>query len=126
MPYDIQPREVVRVIADTGLAGDELRDGLRRVVPLVDEAIDAARSSAPVAAELDRYLADHDRTAREVVARIASALVHGELAVDAYVAGDALMAEQHARASVVFDRPLVPFPRPTAEQIRARPEKVRG
>ena len=104
MPYDIQPRETARVSAETTVERDELDSALRRVVPLVDDAMAGARPSAPVYAELDHFVAEHYKNTREMLNRINSALVHGQLAVDAYVQGDAAMAEQYGRAESLSDR----------------------
>ena len=126
MAYDIQPRETARVSAETSVERDRLADGLRDVVPPLDEALEAARASAPVAQALDHFLAEHYKAARELAARIDSALVHGDAAVVAYVRGDREMAEQYARSSVVFDGPVATFSPPSAAAVQARPEKVRG
>ena len=126
MSYDIQPRETARVSIETSVERDQLKGVLDRLVGLVDDAEGAARPSAPVAAELDHFLAEHYRTSREILARINSALEHGRLAVDAYVRGDALMAEQYGRASKVFDGTVVPFAPPPAGVAETLPEKVGG
>lgn len=126
MSYDIQPRECARVGADTDTERDQLQDGLQRVVPLVGEAISAARAGAPVAAELDRFLAEHHRLSREILARIDSALTHGAAAVDAYVRQDTAMAEQYARASVVFAGPVAPFTPLAPGAVAALPPNLRG
>ena len=126
MTYDIEPREVAGVILRTGAERDELTAVLRRMPPLVDDATAAARPAAAVAAELDRFRADHETAARDIAARLDSALTHGELAVDAYVRGDAEMAGQYGRAAVVFDQPLVPFPPLSPGAVAALPARVRG
>ncbi|HST66374.1 MAG TPA: DUF6507 family protein [Mycobacteriales bacterium] len=123
MPYDIQPRETDRVSIETTLERDQLEDNLDRVVPLVDDAMGGTRPSAPVTAELDHFVAEHYKNSREILARINSALEHGRLAVDAYVQGDATMAEQYGRAATVFDGPILPFTPPPAREL---PEKVEG
>jgi hypothetical protein len=123
VPYDIQPRETARVSIETSIERDQLQDTLQRVVPLVDDAMGGARPSAPVYAELDHFVAEHYKNTREILARINSALEHGQLAVDAYVQGDALMAEQYGRASTVFTGTIPPYTPPGAREL---PEKVGG
>lgn len=118
MSYDLWPQQIVRVTAETTVERDRLHDALQLVVPLVDDAIDGARPSAPVAAELDAFLAGHHLTSRELAARIDSALVHADAALDAYVRGDTEMAAEYARASVAFAGPVAPFtPRPGAATV---------
>jgi hypothetical protein len=124
MSYDIQPRETARVSIETDVERDQLETTLQRMVPLVSDAMGGTRPSAPVTAELDHFLAEHYRNTREILARIDSALEHGQLAVDAYVQGDALMAEQYGRASTVFDGTILPFAPPDAAASQALPEKV--
>jgi Family of unknown function (DUF6507) len=126
MSYDIQPRETARVSLETDAERDRLEDTLRRVDPLVDDAAGGARPSAPVYAALDHFLAEHYKNTREILARIDSALEHGQLAVDAYVRGDALMAEQYGRAAIVFEGVTVPFTPRDAGATQALPEKVEG
>jgi hypothetical protein len=126
MSYDIQPQETARVSAETDVERDQLEDTLRRMVPLVDDAMGGARPSAPVTAELDHFLAEHYQATREVLARIDSALEHGQLAVDAYVRGDAQMAEQYGRAAIVFDGVILPFAPRDPAATAALPEKVGG
>jgi Family of unknown function (DUF6507) len=123
VPYDIHPRETARVSIETSRERDQLKDNLDRVVPLVDDAMGGTRPSAPVTAELVHFVAEHYKNSREILARINSALEHGQLAVDAYVAGDAEMAEQYGRAAVVFQGTILPFAPPPP---RALPEKVEG
>jgi Family of unknown function (DUF6507) len=123
MPYDIQPRETARVSIETGLERDQLQDALLRMVRLVDDAMGGARPSAPVTTGLDHFLAEHYETTREILARINSALEHGQLAVDAYVHGDVQMAEQYGRASTVFDGTILPFAPPGGD-AQALPERV--
>ncbi len=126
MSYDIQPRETARVSIETSFERDQLKSTLDRLVPMIDDAIDGARPSAPVAAELSNFLAEHYKNSREILARINSALEHGQLAVDAYVQGDALMAEQYGRASAVFGGTILPFSPPATGVAQTLPEKVGG
>jgi len=126
MPYDIQPRETVRVSIETSFERDQLQDTLQRMVPLLTDAIDGARPSSPVTAELDHFLAEHHKNTRQILARIDSALEHGQLAVDAYVHGDAQMAEQYGQASSVFDGTILPFSPPAAGTAQTLPENVGG
>jgi Family of unknown function (DUF6507) len=123
MSYDIQPRETARVSSETSVERDQLQDSLRRVVPLVDDAMGGARPSAPITAELDHFVAEHYKNTREILNRINSALEHGQLAVDAYVQGDALMAEQYGRAATVFAGTVLPYRPPGPREL---PEKVEG
>jgi Family of unknown function (DUF6507) len=124
MPYDIQPRETARVSIETDAARDRLETTLQRLVSLLDDAMGGARPSAPVYSELDHFLAEHYKNKREILARIDSALEHGQLAVDAYVHGDAVMAGQYGRASAVFSGTILPFSPPDAAAVQALPEMV--
>lgn len=124
MAYDIWPGETARVTRLTGAERDQLGDHLRALEPLLAGAADGAAPSAPVSAALADYRAAHDRAAREALDRITSALVHGELAVAAYVSGDVEMAGQYGRASVDFAHPVVPLPPPAAGVLP--PEHVSG
>lgn len=126
MSYDILPRETARVSLETDAERDRLEETLRRVDPLVNDAAGGARPSAPVYAELDHFLAEHYQSTREILARIDSALEHGQLAVDAYVRGDALMAEQYGRASTAFEGVVVPFSPRDAGATQALPGKAEG
>jgi hypothetical protein len=126
MPYDIQPRETARVSAETSVERDQLQDTLQRMVPLVDDAMGGARPSAPVTTELDHFLAEHYKGTREILARINSALEHGQLAVDAYLHGDAQMAEQYGRAATVFDGTILPFAPAAAGAAQTLPERIGG
>jgi hypothetical protein len=122
--YDIRPRETARVARLTDAERDQLGDHLRALEPLLAGAADGAAPSAPVSAALADYRAAHERVAREALDRIGSALVHGELAVAAYVSGDIEMAGQYGRASVDFTHPVVPPPPPAAGVLP--PEHVSG
>ena len=122
MPYDIRPRETDRVSIETTVERDRLQDNLRRVVPLVDDAMGGARASAPVTAELDHFVAEHYKNTREMLDRINSALEHGRLAVDAYVQGDAAMAELYGRNAAVFTGTILPFTPPAARDLPERKE----
>lgn len=124
MPYDIHPRETARVSTETDFERDQLDTTLHELVPLLTDAMGGARPSAPVHAELDHFLAEHYKNTREILARIDSALEHGRLAVDAYVRGDALMAEQYGRAATAFDGVILPFSPRDAGAVQALPEKV--
>jgi hypothetical protein len=124
--YDIQPRQTARVSIETSFERDQLEGVLDRLTGLLDDAEGGARPSAPVTAELDHFLAEHYRVSREILARINSALEHGRLAVDAYVQGDAVMAEQYGRASSVFAGTVRPFTPPAAGLAQTLPEKVGG
>jgi hypothetical protein len=126
MSYDIQPREMTRVSVETSFERDQLGSVLDRLAGLISDAEGGARPSAPVTAELDHFLAEHYKNSREILARINSALEHGRLAVDAYVQGDALMAEQYGRASSVFGGTILPFAPPAAGVAQSLPEKVGG
>ncbi|HEY6747947.1 MAG TPA: DUF6507 family protein [Mycobacteriales bacterium] len=126
MSYDIQPRETARVSIETDAERDQLDTTLHRMVPLLNDAMGGARPSGPVYAELDHFLAEHDKATREILARIDSALEHGQIAVDAYVRGDALMAEQYGRAATVVDGVVLPFAPREAGATQALPEKVEG
>lgn len=126
MSYDIQPREMARVAAETAAERDRLRDALGRVGPLVEQAMDGTRPSPTVSAELDRFLAEHEKSTREMVTRIDSALENGERAVRAYVDGDADMAAAYARESVVVNRPRVPYSPPPPGAAQFLPETIRG
>jgi hypothetical protein len=124
MSYDIQPRETARVSIETDAERDQIEQTLRRMVPLLNDAMGGARPSAPVYAELEHFLAEHDKATQVILARIDSALEHGQLAVDAYVRGDALMAEQYGRAAIVFEGTVLPFSPRDAGATQALPEKV--
>jgi Family of unknown function (DUF6507) len=124
MSYDIQPRETARVSIETDAERDQLETALRRLVPLLNDAMGGARPSAPVYAGLDHFLAEHYENTREILARIDAALEHGRLAVDAYVRGDALMAEQYGLAATAFQGTIPPFSPPDAAAVQALPEKV--
>lgn len=124
MSYDIQPRETARVSTETDFERDQLETTLQRMVPLLTDAMGGARPSAPVYAELDHFLAEHYKNTREILARIDSALEHGQIAVDAYVRGDAVMAEQYGRAANVFQGTILPFAPRDAGATQALPEKV--
>ncbi len=124
MPYDIQPRETARVSTETDFERDQLEIALRRLEPPMNDAMGGARPSAPVSAELDHFLAEHYKNSRETLARIDSALEHGRLAVDAYVQGDTLMAEQYGRAATAFQGTILPFTPPDAGAVQALPDKV--
>ena len=124
MAYDIRPRETARVTRLTGAGRDQLGDSLGALEPLLAGAADGAAPSAPVSAALADYRVAHDRMAREALDRITSAIVHGELAVAAYVAGDAEMAGQYGRASTDLAHPVVPLPAPAPGILP--PEHVSG
>ena len=124
MTYDIQPRETARVSTETDFERDQLETTLRRMVPLLNDAMGGARPSAPVYRELDHFLAEHYKNTREILARIDSALEHGQLAVDAYVRNDIVMAEQYGRAATVFTGTILPFSPRDAGATQALPEKV--
>jgi hydrogenase maturation factor HypE len=122
--YDIQPRETARVSTETDFERHQLETTLQRMVPLLNDAMGGARPSAPVYAELDHFLAEHYKNTREILARIDSALEHGQLAVDAYVRGDTLMAEQYGRVATAFEGVIPPFSPRDAGAVQALPDKV--
>ena len=66
-------------------------------------------------AALGEFLAAHDQLAKEMLDRVASALFNGDLAVEAYVHADEVMAGQHARAAAA----VLPSgaPRPAAPDL---------
>jgi hypothetical protein len=97
---------------------------VRALDPLLADAADGASPSVPVSAALADYRAAHDRAAADTLARIDNVLVHADLAVAAYVAGDADMAAEYGRASVVLTDRRVPLP-PAAAGVLP-PEHVTG
>jgi Family of unknown function (DUF6507) len=102
MSYSIRPGEMEQVFAATGAQRDALLATLAEVGPQLDAAQAGAAVSAPITAALGYFQAEHDRLVAEVALRIESALYNGQEAVDAYVRGDAVMAQQYGRASAVF------------------------
>jgi uncharacterized protein DUF6507 len=102
MSYSIRPGELAQVFAATGASRDELLGTFAQVDPQLEAAQAGAASSAPIDSALGYFRAEHERLVGEVALRIESALYNGQEAVDAYVRGDAVMAQQYGRASVVF------------------------
>lgn len=123
MSYSIWPQEMARVSRQTAADRDQLQDNLRRVDPPLGQARDGA--GAPVAAALEQFGAEQGRATREILARIDSALVNGDLAVAAYVNGDIEMAAEYGRASVVFTAPRPVLP-PGGAIPPTAPELVSG
>jgi Family of unknown function (DUF6507) len=125
MTYTIWPRELARVSQQTAVERDQLQETLRRLDGVLAQAGDGVAASAPVSAELGHFVAGHATVAAEILARIESALVNGSLAVAAYVRGDAEMAAQYGRASVVFTGPR-PVLAPADPAAAPPPETVSG
>jgi hypothetical protein len=119
--YTIWPREMARVADQTEAEQDVLRRALLDVHPLLAAAEQGAGPATVDA--LVRFGTDQAKAGAEALVRIDSALDNGALAVDAYVRGDAEMAAQYARASVVFTGPR-PVPPPAGGP--PPPETVTG
>ena len=99
MSYTIWPQEMATVFQRTGAERDQLEQSLTAASQAVADAQGAATSADSVVAALGEFLAAHDQLATEMLDRVASALLNGDLAVEAYVHADQVMAEQHARAA---------------------------
>jgi Family of unknown function (DUF6507) len=108
MSYTIWPQEMATVFSRTGVERDQLDRSLAAAGHAVGEAQAAASAAAPVAAALGEFLAAHDQLAQQMLDRVASALLNGDLAVEAYVHADLAMAEQHARAAAAVLPPGTP------------------
>jgi hypothetical protein len=93
---------MAQVFRATGTQRDDLLETLAKADPLLDAAAAGAAGSMPIGSALDYFQAEHQRLVNEVALRVDSALYHGQEAVEAYVRGDVMMAEQYGRASVVF------------------------
>jgi hypothetical protein len=102
MSYSIRPGEMGQAFAATGGKRDQLLGTFVEIGPQLDAAQAGAASSAPIGSALGYFRAEHERLTAEVALRIESALYNGQEAVDAYVRGDAVMAQQYGQASVVF------------------------
>jgi Family of unknown function (DUF6507) len=100
--YSIRPNEMVGVFGATGSARDELVASLGQAEPHLSAAEAGAAGARLIGSALDYFRAQHGRLVDEAATRIGSALYNGQEAVEAYVRGDAQMAEQYGRASVVF------------------------
>ena len=99
MTYDIQPQAMATVFQRTAVERDQLERSLSDAGRAVADAQGAATSADPVVAALGEFLAAHDQLTKEMLDRVASALLNGDLAVEAYVHADEVMAGQHARAA---------------------------
>jgi Family of unknown function (DUF6507) len=99
MSYTIWPQEMATVFQRTSAERDQLERSLTEASRAVADAQEAATSADPVVAALGEFLAAHDQLGIEMLDRVASALLNGDLAVEAYVHADQVMAEQHARAA---------------------------
>jgi hypothetical protein len=108
MTYTIWPEEMATVFTRTAAERDQLERSLTDAGRAIADAQGAATSADPVVAALGEFLAAHDQLAGQMLDRVASALLHGDLAVEAYVHADEVMAGQHARAAAAVLPPGAP------------------
>lgn len=122
MSYTIFPAEMATVFTRTGAERDTLQRSLVLVTALAGVAGVAAASAAPVGAALGAFQTAQADLTRDVLDRVAAALHHGDRAVDAYVHGDLVMAEQQGRAAAVVSGPRFAPP----DLSGPRPAQVQG
>jgi hypothetical protein len=126
MSYTIWPQEMATVFQRTGVERDQLSASLTAASRAVADAQGAATSADPVVAALGEFLEAHDELARQMLDRVASALLNGDLAVEAYVHADQVMAEQHARAAASVLPPTAPRAAAPDLTNSLPPGRVRG
>lgn len=108
MSYSIRPQEMDQVFFATR---NELVDWMVQLAgaeaPL-DDAKQGMRGSPTVVAQLAVFAEEHESLSRRINSRVDSALYHGREAVDAYLRGDELMAEEYGRAAGVLEGGRLP------------------